>query len=207
MNTSLRPFAQEVATALGAGWQLEPSDDIHRWPALVRADGAKIWFNRKGYGKDANRIYVHGGWPHNPVTNQVETPYFSEYSENGRSAPQISVNADRGAVAVARDIARKFLPVYQPLFDKMTAEVARQIQHQSDQQSLAERVAPLVGGTVTTNNRRENQSEVRVPYGRAITEVGLNYDGTVELKLRLTFDELRALAAHLPVRVESTENA
>jgi len=105
-------LATAVADALGPGWCVETIDPT--WPTryLKCTDGVRI-----ALGFRDGRIQVSGDWPRTS-SGEACVPYFRE----GSKRPDITIAADRSPAAVAREIARRFLPAYLPLW---TAEATR----------------------------------------------------------------------------------
>lgn len=94
-----------VLEALGREWSDDSNDEYpsHR---LVHASGYGVWL---GWDDWKTRIDIHGRWPKTSDGREA-APYGC--------APTISVSATRAPAAIAREITKRFLPMYLPLYDK-----------------------------------------------------------------------------------------
>ncbi len=71
------------------------------------------------------------------------------YSTSKR--PSITVAADRSPAAIAKDIARRFLPEYEPVFAEALAYVTRTDNAQGEAERVATRLADALGARVAGN--------------------------------------------------------
>ena len=109
-------LAQEIADALD-GWQVsdeQPTSNIQ----LDGPAGTGLYLSKPYWEK--GRVVVGARWPAADVNGQHETfqPYFSSYGSNPTKAPHITCAMSRGAAAIAKDIERRFLPQYLPLYEQ-----------------------------------------------------------------------------------------
>jgi hypothetical protein len=200
----LRAFCNQVATAMGDGWHVVTAEG-DRDPHLVRAsDGAEFYI---GYGwREKHRLTVGAAWPKD-ATGKPHVPYFSEYSDNGGSSPSISFAATKTPQQAARDIERRFLPAFLPLWAKQAASVQATNKYSADKKELAHRIAWILGGTAAENPRNENDSTVRLGFrDHGIREVTFSdKEHEIHVSVVCTIEELRALAALFPKQPATAE--
>lgn len=194
---NLFALATDIAAHLDDGWHLAPADPDREFelthPHLRRAsDGAELWLGAAW--QDKTRVEVHANWPRDARGQEVR-PYFSQYSDNGAAAPGITFAGTKTGAQAAKDIARRFLPVFLPLWEKQAATVRNQEDHRTRRASLAARIAETIGGTVQTS--RGDEATVQMPYtdGRGIRSVEFGSDDReITVTVRCTLEQLAQLA-------------
>lgn len=180
----LRIFARDLAEALGAEWTLEPGDR-DRHPTLRHAAGYGFLLTGPGWSGKGKRS-VHAHYPRD-AKGQESRPYFSSW--DNLKDPGISFSDTKPAAQAAKDITRRFLPAYLPLWEKQLALVTANNNYRQKRALDAEAAAFLIHGTVGED--RDGQAIVNVPYrgednGPRVTKVELNADSvTVTLNLSL----------------------
>lgn len=103
-------LAAALAAALPDGpWTVDPfreNDDSARWASVSRPDGARFSVHVAGaFGSRAARAHVSATLPgRNGNLGATARDW------NAPDAPRISFDPDRDAAAIARDVARRFLP-------------------------------------------------------------------------------------------------
>ena len=209
-NQALHALASDIAAHLGDGWTVVTNGDnghrdfYERVPHLRRAsDGAQFYLHGSWSGK--GRIYVGADWPKDAQGREVR-PYFSAYSENGAAPPSITFTETKAPALAAKDIARRFLPAFLPLWDKQVKAVASSNQYLAERASLALQVANILDGEVKT--AADGNSIVRLGYRESgIHEVDFDVDNeTVSIKVRgLTLDQLRHIHQLFSVITDSDE--
>lgn len=135
MNQDL---AQEIADALG-DWQV--SDD--QPTSNVRLDGpagAGLYLRTPYWEK--GRVVVGACWPAADVNGKHETfqPYFSSYGPNPTKAPRITCAISRGAEAIAKDIVRRFLPQYLPLYEQQAERMAATLADAANKREIVDQL-------------------------------------------------------------------
>lgn len=209
-TANLFAMATDIAGYLGDGWNVVPvlrdSTEFETGhPHLRRAsDGAEFWMGFDWQKKD--RIGVHANWPRDARGQEVR-PYFSQHSEFGVSAPSISFTSGKTAQQAAKDITRRFLTAFLPLWEKQAAVVAGQNDYRARRKSIAERVAAVVGGEVRGPRDRHDSTEhtVRMPYreNRQIIDVEFGGDEkSITVKLNCTIDQLAQIVRLLDPKTE-----
>ncbi|MER7952360.1 hypothetical protein ABTY59_33705 [Streptomyces sp. NPDC096079] len=110
MDARTFELAQLTARELGEQWTAHPNPDLHWQVRLVRTDGALLTVNKQ---QGADRVSVHGANPtHEGRRLKLDTH------------PRLTFRADRGPVALARDITRKIMPAYAELFERAVRDDA-----------------------------------------------------------------------------------
>lgn len=197
----LRAYARAIAAALADGWTLQPIDmdreHTMKVPHVRQAStGAEFWISSSW--RNDGKLSVHGSWPKN-AHGREEYPYFSQYSDNGPSSPTIGFSRSKSAVLAARDIARRFLPAYLPLYAKQCKIVEGNNDTMSQAKVLAAKIASLLLGKV---NQRDAEKLPTVWLGyrpHGINEVDFDTDkDQITVKLSCTYAELEQLAELFP---------
>ena len=102
--SELQALTKEIAGHLGGPW-VYGGQGTYSWQAkIVQSNDAEICIKATGVS-DYRRLFVAGIYPGNHL------PFGTEH-------PRITVAVSRGAEAIAKDIERRFLPQYLPLFEQ-----------------------------------------------------------------------------------------
>lgn len=144
-KVDIQRLAKEVAAFLpGWSWRgplYEHTTDSHA--AIARADGAEVVISGNGWARDSRLTIGAGNWPKTKKGEQCQPSGYG-----GDQSPRITVSENRSAKDIAREIERRFLPEYLPLYAKMVerkeAIDARQASAKTKVQSLTE----IVGGEI-----------------------------------------------------------
>ena len=143
--TDILNLATEIADALD-GWQVSDSQPT----SLDGPAGAGLYLRAPYWEKD--RIVVGACWPAADVNGQHETfqPYFSSYGSNPTKAPRITCAIARGAEAIAKDIVRRFLPQYLPLYEQQVERMAATLEGAAYRRDILDRLnaTGLMQGTI-----------------------------------------------------------
>jgi hypothetical protein len=166
-------------------WEVEPKEsDNDYWNKehanLVLGNGAKLFFSTS---RHEGRIYISVDFPR---YNGYSLPY--ERERNGFDG-SITVSATKTPAQIAKDVQRRLLNDYLPLYRK-GLEIKQQLENKLNaQKALTERLAAIVGETVSNGNGTTNVGHfyIRKDYsegaGKGISaEVQVNQDGTVDFK-------------------------
>ncbi|MFF0430338.1 hypothetical protein ACFYUJ_39000 [Streptomyces sp. NPDC004520] len=114
MDPRIFELVQLTARELGDQWTAEPNPDLHWQARLIRTDGALLTVNEQQ--DDTGRISVNGA---NPTHDGRRLKLAAH--------PQLTFRADRGPVALSRDITRKILPGYAEQYERaLRDDAARQ---------------------------------------------------------------------------------
>lgn len=203
----LYPFAQQIAPLLGEGWTVNPPDPDREWtlthPTLTHAEtGANFTITGPcTYGADRGKLSVHCNWPKDGTGSEAR-PHFSQYSDMGAAAPSISFASTKTPAVAAKDIARRFLPAFLPLYVKQAASVQANEDAIAARRRLADAVAKLLQGDVRTDSHRNGAREADVVLGfreTGIAKVALLHNDRIDVTLRCTLAELERLVELFPV--------
>lgn len=109
---TLRDLVTAIGLALGPAWRINPRDDEYNnhYAELHGLDGAVLGFHVVSYPRPA-RLWIRGEYPRTKCASGDYGP--SEYRDPGKR-PKISVNPTRPPDAIAKEIARRILPIYLP---------------------------------------------------------------------------------------------
>jgi hypothetical protein len=198
-NTALVELAGAVAHEMR---HYEVSVKVHNdfphvtYVSLRRIDGGASF--SLGYDwRDKSKVHVTAHWPKD-ASGKEHRPYFSEYSENGSAAPSIAFSAKKDAKVIAKDIERRFLPAFLPLWDKMVEEVTKNNDYATKRAALAKSVAGLLDGKVAKH--RDGGDIVHLGYREhGITDVDFGGDEkALKVEVRCTLAELAELVKLFP---------
>jgi hypothetical protein len=201
----LHAFAIEIANALGDGlWTVVlDSNEPHleKYPHIRRdSDGAEFYISH-AY-REKNRLQVGAEWPKD-ATGKPNAPYFSQYSPNGAAPPSITFADSKSAQQAARDIERRFLPAYLPLWERQAAQVVSANTYRSNMAELAQRIAGILHATVAPSRTPYDGSQPNVRLGhreRGITDVQFGDDEQrIRITVTCTIQELETIAEMFPL--------
>lgn len=203
---ALFQYAAGIVHELGSDvWELvptttDPIDYESRIPHIRRkTDGAN--FDISSAYRDKNRLSVSGNWPKD-ATGTQQRPYFSQYSDFGTESPSITFARSKTTAQAARDIARRFLPAFLPMWEKQAATVNHWDDNRTKRKNLAQTLAELLDGKVRGPRDERDSTPATVSlynYDRGITSVEFDHDDRdITVKVRCTLDELKQLAALFP---------
>jgi len=203
---ALFDYAGRIVHELGGDvWELMTGSESdvdfeHRRPHIRRkTDGANFDIGSAYHAK--GRIYVSGNWPKDS-TGTEQRPYFSQYSDCGTEAPSITFARTKTAAQAARDIERRFLPAFLPLWEKQAAAVTRLNNSREQRKELAHAIADILDGKVRGPRDDRDSTPYTVTTYRhehGITNVEFDHDGQdISIKVRCTLDELKQIAALFP---------
>lgn len=142
MNEELFEFAQQVASSLD-DWQLLDPQPFDHAVCLIGPDGAGLMVGVNGFGgfsQDA-RIEVSGRWPEAVTINQ-NTVMFHPRGESASITAAIS----RGPEKVAKDVERRLLSKYLPLYAEVKARKKYYLAKEAKRCECLEQLAAVGGG-------------------------------------------------------------
>ena len=147
----MHALAQQIAAHL-AGWTAEAHDGV--WLAyLAHADGPKLALRQ-----DKGRVKVMGTWP--VGTNGA---HFYPYN----TSADISCALDRGPHAIAKEIQRRLLPAYLPLWQEQDRKRQEAEQSDGEAQALVRRLEDVFGLDHRDHDRRGRNDAMHVYFERA----------------------------------------
>ncbi len=179
-RAELQTITEEVAGHLGKPWKYKPAGE-HPWSGRIVDGEAKIILS-----SSSGRITVRGAYPHG-------------YLGWGRELPSITMAISRGAEVLAKEIERRFLPKYLPLFDESVE--ARRISNDrlEKEQIVRDAIVAEVNGRVQAGGKIDFAG----PGGsRGNIEV---YGGTITLELRGMSHKAAILLANHIATLKSTK--
>ena len=180
---------EEIA-ALFPGAVIERDGDGNADSFRLNGD-ERVHIGYNSWGAKGHRLHISGCWPRSkiPGDNSQFTHRDVDYKSE---SPSITVDANKSAEQIKRDIERRFLPAYRTLLAKCLEARDRHDQYTTSRNRNAEEIARLCGGRV---------------YGQAPNRFLVDLPGTIQgdfelcensatLKLRsLSLVRARELAA------------
>lgn len=185
-------LAMLVAMALGNGWQSgnTPGTEVGNYGNGTRA-------TVKGPGGAELGLYL------DEVKGKLNIVGRMPKREGGRfyglsyaqSQPNINVSADKSPEAIARDITRRLLPLYQSLLAGARQEQAAEMSFDQRTAANANRLAQFLGHERAGTDRHFKEATFSLPYKRdSLWGEGNVAGDKVELNLRnLTPDQAEAV--------------
>ncbi len=133
----LTSLAEEVAENLAGSWSVEPfPSDWGRRGAWIRGTHGEILSigETQEYAKRNKNIL------------DVGTDYPKEHNERGfpTKRPRISVSATKSGKQIAADIARRLLPEYLSILEKVMSDLSVRRTYEETTSSIASQIADLV---------------------------------------------------------------
>jgi hypothetical protein len=157
--SNLRELALSVAQHL-PGWTISSEETSDYHAALRHESGPELSF---GKGRERDRLHVHGSWPRDQRHGS-----YAPYS----NAPAISVSISRDPKAIAREIERRFLPGFLPLWHAAEGRRREAEESNAKAETLAARLRDLFGLPHPEPSRYGNDRDsVHVHAGAARFEV------------------------------------
>lgn len=174
-------IALAVAQCLTGKWTVKPQDDDRTSAELAREDGVSFYIHGPSYQRK-DKLYIGGKWPQNPRTNQMAVPYGER--------PSIGVSPSRSPEQIAREIERRFLPAFVPLYAKMAEQIANDERLNDGAMDLARKVAEVLGKPITKDWRND------VAFSRYVgpATIDIQRSGYVKMEFRISGAPARVLA-------------
>ena len=156
--TAMRHLAAQVAAALtlatGEPWSAEPptGDNWHdeNYARLNNAAGRSFTLHR-----DRQRVQVCGRYPSHPTGG-------SAYSSHD-NPPVITIGPTRPAAAIAKDLARRFLPGFHALWEKVEGRIASEDRRIIAREAAAASLQEILGGKPYQHGGRNSDIYLSVP--------------------------------------------
>ena len=165
-------IAPEIANELGC--ELAERDDSHV-VEMKHPEGFRLFFNA-GWSGGYDKISIGSSWPLDEDRRQVTSSYDA-------SIPRINVSVTRTPEAIAKEVERRFLPEWRPLWEKAMARLESTKKHEGDTRSNAVGLAEIAGvdaKEVDKNGRFSLYNSTIFP--ESISEVKVSGD-TVTLEI------------------------
>ncbi len=179
----VRPLAHAVAAALG-GWEVETRPGTPRIAWLVRGDVRFALTSSVAYS-ERGRIKVVGDYPRHQGRPETAkgwgvVPY------DGRE-PSIMVSPNRSPEAIAEDIKRRFLPVFEPIAILCIKKASLRGDAEVKRYANLSRVSRVLGLRVSDQSRdpsaRGYVGSAGDDVDRVHAEVRPDYDATISMRL------------------------
>jgi len=176
---ALHELAREIAQELGKPWEADEVDASF-YTRIIHPDGAKL-----SVRFDKDKLRVTGVYPGGlPYTHRHDGAYGTE------KPPYISVSKSRGAATIAKEINRRFLPKYLPLFEQCKKNQAEEQSYEQEKAAARESLAAAFGGKIIF----DSSVHFRVPSCHGSAEV----HGSIGVKLEdMSLDAALRLAEFL----------
>lgn len=185
MQQELRKeLAPQIAAALSdllaQTWVHKPPPDRGWYTYITGPGGCGLHVGLDT--RNSGRLNIVGQWP-NPVRDGRGTQTFYPYEDQ----PRITVAFGRGAQAIAKDITRRFLPKYLPMWEQMVQNRCDYVDARKRRGVLLARLAAAGGVTHSADQPEVRIWEMgKINEPRATATVSLYPDKnnpTVDLKL------------------------
>jgi hypothetical protein len=141
-------LAAGIVKELGDEWELKPADPDREFeernPHIRRkADGCEFYLS-SGSWNEKDRVSVGCSWPKD-ATGREQQPHFADYSPDFKVRPGITFALTKTPQQAARDIRRRFLADFLPMWEKQRANVQGQDEYRTNRLNVGKRIADLLG--------------------------------------------------------------
>jgi len=178
---AIRECFAVVCVELGDTWTVEPVKGEHAKDNNVlhirNNDGKRVWVNWSTYSF-VGKVAISGSFDYGDSELGISFPY-------GVERPKINVSIFRGPIAIAKDIKRRFLPVYDPLFISIGNTVKAHTKYRDDKLSMSQRLAAIAGKSSRITDKGFSDYRDKGAYVEVITR-----DGYVDMKVENCTEEL-----------------
>jgi hypothetical protein len=150
-----------IAAALNGTWEAKAKgydylkEDDDRWHRIVAPNGAGVFihFPAEGTREKDQRISITGIWPTRaPRPHGAEVGPSSLYPR--QDAPTIYISLKKSPEQIAKDIERRFLPVYLPLWEACCDKAAETETAEAKELARKEEITAILGGKLTDQEKR-----------------------------------------------------
>ena len=172
-HETLRLLAPMIAVELGPTWKAKLSDDADTWVGHHLVDdstGMSIYLSTSD-----GKVHATGEF-----TTRVDGKYVWSPPSGKNGRPSIGCSIDKTAAAIARDVRRRLLPVYGPLWEENLAAINEHYRHEINTRGTARALSQLVGAPEP--EIRDYRAKVDVYHSTALPEALFNLtvsEGTV----------------------------
>lgn len=141
----LHAIAREIASYL-PGYAVVPPEDGQWYASLRRETDGAAFVLTHARGTKA-QVHVSGKYPEDLNGNgrRYMSPRDWCVLPYGETEPSIGVSGNRSPEVIARDIARRFLPEYEPLYAACLVRKAERDSYRTTTRSQLEKVADALG--------------------------------------------------------------
>lgn len=145
-TSDIRPLAREIARHFGQGWTMEEAppdwgEQVRTRAYLVHEDGRRIML--LAHWGPGGKMHVCGDYGED--NGRRVYPKDVGAIRWDEEAPAINVSPHRGAEAVAKDIARRFLPRYTEVWTRCRETIEGRREYRRRAKENAERIAKAIG--------------------------------------------------------------
>jgi hypothetical protein len=167
-------------------WKQNPEGWATRGHLNDRASGMSLYVHLAQSGKNQFHVY-----PQAPKDSRGQIPY-----DVSKNLPDINISAAKPASAIAKDIERRLLAVWEPRYQKALERIAESNAYVETTLSIAEKIAEVVN--VRLPNQKPGDAHKRVSFEESTYPIfrGLSscaeiegYGNVVKLELFLTPDD------------------
>lgn len=134
-------IAATLSDLLGQTWTHAPPPE-RCWYTYITGPGGCGIHVSLDTRNSGGRLNITSQWPEQ-INDGRGTHSFYPYQDR----PHITVGFGRGAQAIAKDIARRFLPKYLPMWEQMLQRRAAYMDERKREQELLARLAAAGGAT------------------------------------------------------------
>ncbi len=202
---TVEKFAAELPALLskqGETWRglVKSPGESHAWVRIEREDGASLSVHVEGY-RNEGKLTVSGNWPtlDKPGRNAGTSTFYPNSVRHddaeARGGFSAKISLTKTSEVIAREIERRVLAKYLPLYQEALAAKNEAIAHYQKTRALGVELARIAG-------KREPEEAERVTFkldleGDGYGDVTVNSPGSVSIEIRSTNPETarRVLAA------------
>lgn len=178
---SARPFADQIAAALGPGFTVDQKNDgsghVSEHVVIETPAGARIDIGPTCYGRPAH-FHVSGDYPRGEKhENHV---YSSDFP------PSINISVSKTPVQIAADIRRRFLPSFEKVWEVVRKRAEASKAAEEEKQANYTQLAALLGQTTCRDDIRRGGREPTISLMEndmvSHGHIKIHYGGTVRFE-------------------------
>lgn len=215
-ETEKRSTVDALALAVAAhltGWTVKPRDpafdgSVQHEAELINADRLEITLAMFRYGLDPSKVHVAATkWPiythwdlmgpsgifsekaDGYVRDNPRSVQASDLRDPYESVDSITVSVARGAETVAKEIARRLIPVYEKVYARCLTLATQRQAYEDKTKAVWLHACEITGGKVW-----------RTPHSCGGVDVECRHSETVRITANLTPEKLKLVLAALAVK-------
>lgn len=172
-------IAAALSELLAQTWTHAPREEVSRYTCITGPDGCGLHVDLDTWPKKP-RLNITGQWPKSIGDGRGRHSFYPYQDQ-----PHITVAFGRGAQAIAKDISRRFLPKYLPMWEQMVEQRASYMDENKREQEVLARLA-AAGGVTHKGTAVRIWERCKIDDPRATATVSFcpdKHNPTVDLKL------------------------
>jgi hypothetical protein len=199
LNEELVQLTKDIAKELGGAWTFKPLDEPYPTQYISGPNEAEIAVRIETYGSRKGRVEINGNFHIGRDREFIDVREWNHSTSERCKLPEISVSGTRGAVAITKEIKRRFLPEYLPLLQKAIEKRDAATSWEDKTRANLITLAAIVNASVPTERDRTTASFYH--NDKAYGDIQCSGD-SISLKLSsLTMEQAKRILSMLAEKV------